>query len=80
MIELLSTLGAKFGALAAVLAGIAALLWRARRQGAAEARRRRAKKDRAAADATRERMKDAEADVGDDPAALRDWLRERGDR
>ena len=80
MIELLSKLGAKIGALAAVLAGIAALLWRARRQGAAEQRRRRAEQDRAAADATRERMNDAEADVDDDPAVLRDWLRKRGDR
>ena len=34
-------------------------------------------RERAGADATRERMKDAETAMGDDPAILRDWLRSR---
>jgi hypothetical protein len=34
-------------------------------------------RERAGADATRERMKNAEAAMGDDPAILRDWLRSR---
>ena len=32
---------------------------------------------RAGADATRERIRDAEAAMGDDPAVLRDWLLSR---
>jgi uncharacterized iron-regulated membrane protein len=62
----------------AAVAGLAALLWRARRRGAAEERERRLIQDRARADATRRRMDDAEADLGNDPDALRDWLRQRG--
>ena len=35
-------------------------------------------KEAAAYRETRERMDNAENDIADDPAALRDWLRERG--
>jgi len=68
----------QIGALAILLAGFVALLWRARRRGAADERRRRAEEDRASARKTRERMDDAKTDLGNDPAILRDWLRDRG--
>jgi len=61
-----------------VIAGIAALVRQARKRGAAEERARRARKDYAAANATRRRMDNATKDLGDDPAVLRDWLRARG--
>lgn len=41
------------------------------------ARRDDEAKQRAGADATRERMRHAEAAMGDDPAVLRDWLLSR---
>lgn len=44
----------------------------ARQETALEAAERMAK--------TRRRMDDAETATGDDPAVLRDWLRERGQR
>ena len=44
----------------------------ARQETALEAAERMAK--------TRKRMDNAEADTGDDPAVLRDWLRDRGQR
>ena len=68
----------QIGTILALLAGIGALLWRAGRRGAAEERKRRAEQDRANAEATRERMDDAESNLGNDPAHLREWLRQRG--
>lgn len=41
------------------------------------ARRDEEAKQRAGANATRERMRNAEAAMGDDPAVLREWLRSR---
>lgn len=41
------------------------------------ARRDEEAKQRAGENATRERMRDAEDELGDDPAVLREWLRSR---
>lgn len=41
------------------------------------ARRDEEAKQRAGANATRERMRNAETAMGDDPAVLREWLRAR---
>ncbi|WP_089280501.1 hypothetical protein [Antarctobacter heliothermus] len=60
------------------LAVLAGLLWRARHWGAAKERSRQARRDRDAAEATKRRMEDATADLGNDPDVLRDWLRTRG--
>ena len=62
----------------AALAGLAGLLWRARRRGAAEEQTRQAQRDRDDAEATKRRMENATADLGSDPDVLRDWLRTRG--
>lgn len=59
------------------LAGLAALLvaWIAGRRGAAVRTENKGLRDY---QKTRERMDDAEDNLADDPATLRDWLRERG--
>ena len=59
------------------LAGLAVLLaaWIAGRRGAAVKAESTALRDY---QKTRERMDNAENDIADDPATLRDWLRERG--
>jgi hypothetical protein len=74
MTDLLTLLAA----LATLFAGLVALFRRARRQGAADERRRRDAADRAAARATRQRMTDAAKLPEGDPGVLRDWLRARG--
>ena len=65
-------------ALATLIAGLAMLLWRARRRGAAEEQTRQTRRDRDDAEATKRRMENATADLGSDPDVLRDWLRTRG--
>lgn len=78
-----SVLGLLFSKAGAWLAGMVALVLAvlgvyakgkraARQETALEAAERMAK--------TRKRMDDAETDTGDDPAVLRDWLRDRGQR
>jgi len=66
-------LGAALGGLVAMVAGIVAV----RRSAAQKAENERLRADKA----TRERIDDATQEhLGDDPAALRDFLRERGKR
>lgn len=65
----------------AKLAGIALAVltfgaWQ-RRQGAQAAKAKQAVKDAKGFKKTTERMQDADAAMGDDPAALREWLRNR---
>jgi len=65
----------------AKLAGIALAVltfgaWQ-RRQGAQGAKAKQVAKDAAAYRKTTERIQDADATMGDDPAALREWLRKR---
>jgi hypothetical protein len=67
--------------LLAKLAGIALAVvtfgaWQ-RRQGAQAAKAKQAVKDAKGFKKTTERMQDADAAMGDDPAALREWLRNR---
>ena len=49
----------------------------AKRQGAQGAKAKQAAKDAKAYQKTTERIQDADAAMGDDPAALREWLRKR---
>jgi hypothetical protein len=51
-------------------------MWQ-RRQGAQGQKAKQAVKDAKAYRDTTERMQDADAAMGDDPAALREWLRKR---
>ena len=67
--------------LLAKIAGIALAVvtfgaWQ-RRQGAQGAKAKQAVKDAKAHQKTTERMQDADAQMGDAPAALREWLRKR---
>lgn len=74
MIEALNALGWIGAGLAALMAALAAAFWRG---GRAERNRHGAQDARNYRD-TRKRMDDASDHLGDDPATLRDWLRERG--
>ncbi len=48
-----------------------------KREGAQSAKAKQAVRDAKAYRETNERMQDADAAMGDDPAALREWLRKR---
>jgi hypothetical protein len=61
-----------------VLAALGLLVRLALQLGAANERARREKAERSEAYDTERRMRRAADDLGDDPDALRDWLRERG--
>ena len=65
------------GKAAVVIFGVLTMraLWK--RDGAQEAKAKQALKDSKAFKETTERMQDADASVRDDPAALREWLRDR---
>ena len=62
-------------AIGAGVVALAAAWWRGRRSGAEKAENKGLRDYRD----TRKAIDDVE-DVGDDPATLRDWLRERGKR
>lgn len=62
--------------LAAFAVGVAALFI-AYSRGVSYAKAKRDLRDLRAHKKTTERMQDAEADLGDDPAVLREWLRQR---
>lgn len=62
----------RWAAVAALAAGLALYL-----KGRSDASAKAAAKESAAYRDTRKDMDDAQANLGDDPAALRDWLRER---
>ena len=73
--------GSRIGRLLAKLAGIALAVvtfgaWQ-RRQGAQGQKAKQATKDAKAYRKTTERMQHEDAAMGDDPDALREWLRQR---
>jgi hypothetical protein len=59
-------------------AGIAALLFAAWMAGRRDQRQQSAIDTAKSYAKTRKEIDDAEKNIGDDPAVLRDWLRERG--
>jgi hypothetical protein len=68
--------GSWLAAIGVAVAALSAMWFGGRKSAKTDAKA----KDAAAYRETRERMDNAENDIADDPATLRDWLRERGKR
>jgi len=60
------------------VAGLAALLFAAWMAGRRDQRQQSAVETAEAYTKTRKEIEDVESNIGDDPAVLREWLRERG--
>jgi len=75
MTDILSAIWGPLGAVVAVLVAVVAAWLRGRSSGATAERRRQTD----AYIKTSERIDDADANIDDDPAGSRDWLREYGD-